>query len=280
MAFKTARTLLLLLALSAFVTGCGDAVTSEPSPEVVATAEAEARDITIIAPVSTTPTSDDDDKQPISLDGRLFGRGETGVILAHMRPADQTSWYPFAQVLADTGRYTVMTFDFRGYGDSTGEKQFDRIDTDLEAAYEYMRDVLGFDRVFLVGASMGGTASLVVGSRVPVEGVISISSPEQFPPIDATLTVGGITAPKLFVSSEDDVPAMRAQEKFWDLASTSTRAARMAPRFSTGPMRPISNDGSWISSRPTDPRALVDLPCGPAYSAVRPHGASRAGRIR
>lgn len=210
--------LLLLLAVAVFAAGCGDAVTSEPSPEVVATAEAEARDIAITAPLSTTPASDDDDKAPITLDGRLFGHGEIGVILAHMRPADQTSWYPFAQMLADTGTYTAMTFDFRGYGDSTGEKQFDRIDTDLQAAYEYMRDELGIDRIFLIGASMGGTAALVVGSRVPVDGVISISSPEQFPPIDATLTVGDITAPKLFVSSKDDVPAMRAQEKFWDLA--------------------------------------------------------------
>jgi len=215
---RLAFPMLLLIFVAGIAAACGDAVTSEPSPEVVETAEAESRDVTIVAPVSTTPEADDNGDEPITLDGRVFGHGETGVILAHMRPADQTSWYPFAQVLADTGKFTVMTFNFRGYGDSTGEKQFDRIDTDLTAAYDYMRHELDMDRIFLVGASMGGTASLVVGARVPVEGVVSISSPEQFPPIDATTTVGEITAPKLFITSEDDIPAARSQEKFWELA--------------------------------------------------------------
>jgi pimeloyl-ACP methyl ester carboxylesterase len=209
---------LLLILVAGIAAACGDAVTSEPSPEVVETAEAESRDVTIVAPASTTPESGDNGEEPVTLDGRVFGHGETGVILAHMRPADQTSWYPFAQVLADTGDYTVMTFNFRGYGDSTGDKQFDRIDTDLTAAYDYMKDELDMQRIFLVGASMGGTASLVVGARVPIEGVVSISSPEQFPPIDATTTVGEITAPKLFITSEDDIPAARSQEKFWELA--------------------------------------------------------------
>ena len=49
----------------------------------------------------------------VELDGRLFGEGGTGVVLAHMRPADQRSWYAFARRLADQG-YLVLTFDFRG----------------------------------------------------------------------------------------------------------------------------------------------------------------------
>ena len=209
---------MLLFSIGVLLIACGEPVTSEPSPEVVATAEAEARDITFEAPASATPQSGDDKEEPLLLEGRLFGEGDVGVILAHMRPADQTSWYAFAQVLADTGDFTAMTFNFRGYGESTGDKQFDRIDADLQAAYDYMSDELAIERIYIVGASMGGTAALVVGARAAVEGIVSISSPEQFPPIDATLTVGEITAPKLFITSEDDVPAARSQEKFWELA--------------------------------------------------------------
>lgn len=207
----------LPLILMAAATACGGSVTSEPSPEVVATAEAEAREITITAPASTTPTTDEPE-DPIALEGRVFGRGDIGVILSHMRLDDQTAWYPFAQELADTGTYTVMTFDFRGFGESTGDKQFDRIDTDLTAAYDYMHEQLNIDKVFLVGSSMGGTASLVVGASLPIAGVVSISAPGQFPPIDAEMTVGDITAPKLFITSEDDVPQARTQETFWELA--------------------------------------------------------------
>lgn len=213
------RSLCAGLAIAVLLAGCGEAATYTPSPEAVATAEAFARTVTFPARFSTTPESDDGEQDPITLDARVFGNGETGVILAHMRPADQSSWFPFAAELAATGDFTVMTFDFRGYGASTGEKQFDRIDTDLTAAYEYMRDTLKVERIFLVGASMGGTASLVVGARALIAGVVSISSPGQFPPLDAVETVDEITAPKLFITSEDDVPAFRSQETFWALAS-------------------------------------------------------------
>jgi pimeloyl-ACP methyl ester carboxylesterase len=205
--------------LAGAVIACGDSTTlHEPSPEVVATAEAVARTVVIGAPISTTPVSGDEEEEPVMLDARVFGDGETGVILAHMRPADQSSWYPFATELAATGDFTALTFDFRGYGESRGEQNFDRVDTDLQAAYEYMRDTLGIERIFLVGASMGGTASLVIAARNPVEGVVSISSPAQFPPMDALEDVDDIAAPKLFITAKDDVPAYRSQEELWELA--------------------------------------------------------------
>jgi pimeloyl-ACP methyl ester carboxylesterase len=216
----------LVLAVLALSVACGDPTSSTPSPEVVATAEAVARTVNFTAQYSTTPESGDEEEDPIVLDARVFGQGETGVILAHMRPADQSSWFPFATELAKTGEFTVLTFDFRGYGESTGEKQFDRIDTDLEAAYEYMRDVLGLEQIYLVGASMGGTASLVVAAREQVAGVISISSPGQFPPLDAVETVDAIRAPKLFITAEDDVPAFRSQEEFWE-ASTEPKVQQI-----------------------------------------------------
>ena len=212
-------TLLLCAMFGLHAMACGDGATNhEPSPEVVATAEAVSRTVAISAKYSTTPVNGDEDEGPIVLDARVFGRGDTGVILAHMRPADQSSWFPFATELAATGDFTVLTFDFRGYGDSTGEQNFDRVDTDLQAAYEYMRDTLGLERIFLVGASMGGTAALVVAARNSVEGVVSVSSPAQFPPLDALESVDDISAPKLFITARDDVPAFRSQEEFWELA--------------------------------------------------------------
>ncbi len=168
---------------------------------------------------SATPLPDDEDRTvPIVLDGRVFGDGSTGVILAHMRPADQTSWFPFATELAAVGDYTVLTFNFRGYGESSGDKEFDRVDVDLAAALSYMHRELGIEKVFLVGASVGGTAALVVASREDVAGVVSISSPGSYLQVDALSAVGLISAPKLFVTSRDDVPAARSEEEFWSAA--------------------------------------------------------------
>ena len=213
------RSLCAWLTIAASIAGCAEPARQTPSPETVATAEAVARSVTFPAPFSTTPTATDREQDPIVLDAHVFGSGETGVILAHMRTADQSSWFAFATELAATGDFTVMTFDFRGHGASTGERLFDRIDTDLTAAYSYMRNTLKVERIFLAGASMGGTAALIVAARAPVAGVVSISSPAQFPPLYATETVADITAPMLFITSQDDVPAFRTQEAFWALAT-------------------------------------------------------------
>ncbi len=218
---RSARLAAGLILLVATGGACGDERTAaEPSPAVVETALASSRPVSISSTYSTTPVAEDEGRDvAIVLDGRVFGSGRTGVILSHMRPADQTSWYPFALRLAGTGDYTVLTFDFRGYGSSTGDKEFDRVDTDLMAALRYMQGDLGLDRIFLVGASMGGTAALLVSASEPVAGVVSISAPAQYQLLDALATLPRIRAPKLFITSEDDVPAQRSQEQFWAEAS-------------------------------------------------------------
>ncbi len=206
------RLLAGLIALAVIPLGlaCGETRGAEPSPAAIATAESASRIVSIRGPSGKTSAAGgaEDD---VTLSGRVFGSGPAGVILAHMRPADQIAWFPFATQLAATGEYTVLTFDFRGFGDSSGEKDFDVVDVDLLSAYDYMRDVLGKSTVFLVGASMGGTASLVLGTRIPVAGVVSISSPGEFPPLDAEAAVQRLDVPKLFIVSKDDVPQAHDQ---------------------------------------------------------------------
>ena len=75
----------------------------------------------------------------LTIHGHLFGSGEKLVILCHMRPSDQTSWYGFAEELAKAG-YSALTFDFRGYGESEGKKELSKIDLDVEAAIASMRE--------------------------------------------------------------------------------------------------------------------------------------------
>lgn len=210
---------MLALAAGVLFGACAADTIAKPPTSVVETAEAVSRDVRITSPYSTTPESGDDERTPVSLDGRVFGDGGVGVILVHMRPVDQTAWFPLATELARTGEFTVLTFDLRGYGASTGDKAFDRADTDLTAAYDYMRNTLHISRVFLVGASIGGTAMLLVAARVPVEGVVSVSSLAQFEEMDALAVVPDISAPKLFVASEDDVPARRSLD---DLIAAAT----------------------------------------------------------
>jgi pimeloyl-ACP methyl ester carboxylesterase len=121
----------------------------------------------------------------VTLAGRLFGpaEGSAGVVLAHMSPSDQSAWYFFADRLGRRG-YRVLTFNFRGYcpggdaGCSDGEKNPPAIWQDVEGAVEALRSE-GATRIGLVGASMGGTASLVVASKEGkgVDVVITLSAP-------------------------------------------------------------------------------------------------------
>ena len=143
-----------------------------------------------------------DTEDGVELSGHVFGSGPVGVVLSHMRPADQESWWPFARVLRDRG-YQALAFDFRGYRDSQGEVDIDSLDIDLEAALGELES-RGATRVFLVGASMGGTASLKVAARSDVAGVITISAPPLIEGLDAREDLRSISAPKLFIAARED----------------------------------------------------------------------------
>ena len=145
----------------------------------------------------------------VEITGRPFGEGQTGVVLSHMYPADQSSWWEFGQSLAESG-YMALTFDFRGYGDSGGRKDIEVIDRDVEAAMEYLR-AEGASRIFLAGASMGGTASLKVAARHNVAGVVSLSAPLEF----RGMSVKGerIRVPVLLIVTDGDGSAMNSLER-------------------------------------------------------------------
>ena len=138
--------------------------------------------------------------------GHRFGKGTTAVILAHQSEGSLCDWLPYARRLASQG-YFVFPVDFRGYGFSqirTGAAST-RFVADLAAATKALRK-LGKKKVFLVGASMGGIASLVAGVNVTpaVDGVVSISSPARFRGMDALKTAPRLRVPVLYLAAEGD----------------------------------------------------------------------------
>jgi pimeloyl-ACP methyl ester carboxylesterase len=167
----------------------------------------EERDADLAASTAITFRAPDG----VKLSGRVFGDGLVGVVLAHMFPADQTSWWAFARTLAPKG-FTVLTFDFRGYcpggaaGCSEGEKDVAAMWQDVLGAVAFL-EARGLVRVMLVGASMGGTASLVAASQpgVPVIAVVALSAPQSFEGLTADRSVlANVTAAKLFVAGNSD----------------------------------------------------------------------------
>jgi pimeloyl-ACP methyl ester carboxylesterase len=161
----------------------------------------------------------------VRLEGRLFGDGTAAVVLSHMQPADQTSWFGFATRLAEAG-YLVLTYDFRGYcpgrdgGCSAGERDVGAIWQDVLGAIEFVRG-RGATSVSLVGASMGGTASLVAASRqgVDVRAVITLSAPVSIEGLVADApTLSRITAAKLYIAGVGDASAARDAQTLYELS--------------------------------------------------------------
>ena len=158
----------------------------------------------------------------VALQGRLFGEGGTAVVLSHMLPADQRSWFDFAQRLADQG-YLVLTFDFRGYcpggdgGCSQGERNISSIWQDVLGATDFVRSE-GATQVALVGASMGGTASLVAAAQdADARAVVTLSAPTSIEGLvvdPATLSANA--AGKLFIAGVGDASAAASAQELYD----------------------------------------------------------------
>jgi alpha/beta superfamily hydrolase len=169
--------------------------------------------LTIVAMSGVACASGDERVQFTATDGtqligHLAGDSGPGIAFGHMYPADQRSWSAFAGEMAAAG-FRTLTFDFRGYGESGGAKDVAAIDRDMEGAY---RLLVGrkIRPIYLVGASMGGTAALIVAARVPVAGVATLSAPLAFKGLDASAVLSSVTGRKLLLAAADDTPAADA----------------------------------------------------------------------
>lgn len=206
------RTLAALLVLASVAAACGE---DEPAPTQ---APAGTRAVTF------------ESSDGVPLEGRLFGEGSAGVVLSHMRPSDQTSWWDFAEELAGEG-YLVLTYNHRGYcpggvgGCSGGEGDLGEIWRDVVGAVTFLRSE-GAQRVSLIGASMGGTASLYAAAQeeLGLEAIVTLSAPASFEGMDLTPDVlTRVTAAKLFVAGSEDGPYADDAQRLYDMSPPPKR---------------------------------------------------------
>ena len=173
-------------------------------------------EITIPAPAESGSA------QIIQLHGFERGEGPVGVVLAHMLGSTQDAWILFVEELVKRD-FHVLTFDFRGHGISGGERNPSLAALDLGAAVERLR-ALGVSKIFVIGASMGGTAAAVVAAGQKLEGVVAISAPMSIDRLDASEAVRMLDEPSLFIVGEnDDKRYTDAAERFAALAPAPKR---------------------------------------------------------
>ena len=135
-----------------------------------------------------------------------LGSGTTGFVLTHQDPGNVCDWLPYARELVNTTPgYRVLCLDFQGYGNSDDGADGDRRDLNIVAAAGYLRGH-GVTTVVLLGASMGGNASLVAATELqpPPAAVISFSAPSYWKGIDALAAVPNLAVPVLLVAGSLD----------------------------------------------------------------------------
>jgi len=127
------------------------------------------------------------------------------VVLMHMLNNRRASWEDFANQLYDEGNYAVLTFDFRGHGDSEGEFERELAIADARAALNYVQtfDNVEQGNVVLIGASIGSDAAV----DACVEGCVAAVSLSPggwlgIPYADALSTI--TDKPVLCVASAED----------------------------------------------------------------------------
>jgi pimeloyl-ACP methyl ester carboxylesterase len=163
----------------------------------------------------------------VELDGRVFGSGEVGVVLAHMRPGDQSQWLEFAALLADRG-YLVLTYDRRGVcpGDElgcSGGAASDGAWMDLAFAVDLLRE-RGAARVVVGGASLGAMESLYGLTRgLDADGLIWLSGVDLYEGVPVVEQVRTVRVPKLLMAGEFDGDAASLGPEVEEAAAPPTQ---------------------------------------------------------
>lgn len=167
----------------------------------------------------------------VRLRGRMYGNGERVVVLSHMYGTDMQIWHDFAVELSRRG-YRALAYNFRRTGSFRDFTILGRFPLDTLAAIDFAkRD--DPEKLFLVGASMGGTASLVAAAHRQVDGVVVLSSAMKFYGLDARRALPRITVPKLFIVGEYDRPFSESARRMYQI-SPPPKELRVYPTAAHG----------------------------------------------
>ncbi len=130
-----------------------------------------------------------------------------------MGGADRDAWGEVPALLQAQG-YAVLTFDFRGHGQSEGKLDPPNAATDVETALAFLRShpQVDAEHVALLGASMGGLASVIVAASDPgVHSVVVVSASPDAAGQNAGQVVGQISPRPFLAFGCDNDPLTRLE---------------------------------------------------------------------
>ena len=100
-------------------------------------------------------------------------QAEYTILFSHGNAEDVGLIEPFIRRLRDAG-FNVLTYDYRGYGTSSGSPSEANSYEDIAAAYNYLLTEKGIkpENIILQGRSLGGAVAIDLAAREKVGGLI------------------------------------------------------------------------------------------------------------
>lgn len=170
-------------------------------------------------------------EEGVSVSGRYYaspGKVEKrGVILLHMLGGTQNAWKPLVRSLHDAN-YEVMTLDFRGHGESSGDWQamtdaeYAKLVDDAAEAVEYLRDIDSDMHIAVVGASIGANVAVQLADRDPSISAVALLSPAlSYHGITITDAAATFDRPIYFITSQTDDQSLQATTELYESSSSA-----------------------------------------------------------
>lgn len=154
------------------------------------------------------------------LNGALVGHSRVGIVLAHQYLGSLCDWWAPSVHLVHHGIESLI-FDFRCSGDSACRANTrGHVVSDVVAAVSRLH-ADGVRKVFLGGASLGGTTVMMAATKIrpPVAGVVSLSGETDLglllggPPLNALKVMPSLHVPILIAASKGDPAALPPEMK-------------------------------------------------------------------
>jgi fermentation-respiration switch protein FrsA (DUF1100 family) len=104
-------------------------------------------------------------------------RARYTILYSHGNAEDIGIILPILKEIRESG-FSVLAYDYQGYGTSGGAPSEEGAYQDIDAAYQYLIDQLGISpaRIIALGRSLGGGVAVDLASRSPLGGLVIESS--------------------------------------------------------------------------------------------------------
>ena len=188
--------------------------------------------------------------------------GRPGLVVCHGFPSGPKSakasgqTYPeLAERLAADAGWTVLTFNFRGTGDSDGDFSIGGWLADVRAAVDHLLALGDIDAVWLAGASTGGSLAIcAAGEDDRVRGVAALSARADFE--------DWASQPRRFLEHAKEIGVIRnrsfpADVDAWIRELRETRPLSLVAKLAPRPLLLVQGSDDDVVPA-IDARALAD----------------------